>query len=129
MLSLLNKEMLRAKIWSRTDIPINRYWRNQCWIWTGAITTDRPGGPEGGWGGGYGCMKIAGRWIRVHRLVWELLHGRIPKGKVVGHICSEFGAEKDNRRCVNPLHLRLVTRSENLQQAYDTGQRETKVPF
>jgi hypothetical protein len=39
--------------------------------------------------------------------VWLYLNGRIPDDDmVVDHTCFE-------RRCVNPSHLRLLTRSEN----------------
>lgn len=122
-------EILKAKFWARVDVPLGRHWQRRCWKWNGAITTDRPAGPTGGWGGGYGCLRepITGRWIRAHRYIWELLHGPIPDGMLIGHICSRFGSKKDNRDCVNPNHLILVNHSENLKHAYETGQRG--VPF
>lgn len=59
---------------------------------------------------GYGRIEINGQKVAVHRLVWELLHGEIPEGKVVAHTC-------DVRSCCNPDHLFLATQSENMIDA------------
>lgn len=42
----------------------------------------------------------------AHRAAYTYYAGRIPDGMTVHHDCY-------NRRCVNPWHLRLLTRSEN----------------
>jgi hypothetical protein len=68
-----------------------------CWLWTGA--TDR------------GYPRVAyplgvERSARAHRVVYELLVGKIPKGKYLDHLCRV-------RRCVNPDHLEPVTAREN----------------
>ena len=63
-----------------------------CWNW---IKARQPNG--------YGC----GHPI-AHRMVWEWAYGPVPEGKELDHICR-------NRSCVNPDHLRIVTRMENAQ--------------
>lgn len=59
---------------------------------------------------GYGRIEVNGKKVAVHRLVWELLYGDIPLGKVVAHTC-------DVRSCCNPDHLFLASQSENMIDA------------
>lgn len=68
---------------------------NGCWRWTG--TRDRHG---------YGQIRVSKRLVYAHRVSFELVHGPIPEGKVIDHMC--FTPE-----CVNPDHLRAVSRQEN----------------
>lgn len=49
-----------------------------------------------------------------HVEVYIYLNGSIPDGYDVGHTC-------DNPECINPDHLVLQTRKENIQQARDRG--------
>lgn len=65
-----------------------------CWEWTGAKS--RNGYPRLG-RSGYG-----------HRISWELANGAIPPKGEIDHICH-------NRGCVNPAHLRLATRKQNME--------------
>lgn len=44
----------------------------------------------------------------AHRYAYELLVGAIPDGMQIDHICH-------NRACVNPGHLRPVTRKQNME--------------
>lgn len=66
-----------------------------CWHWEAATNP-----------GGYGMVRHRGGMKLAHRVLYELLIGPIPEGL---HLHHECGA----RSCVNPWHLRLVTRSEH----------------
>ena len=81
-----------------------------CWVWVGAIHGKdvRPGFP------GYGVMNVQGRQQRAHRISWLLFRGEIEEGKEVLHRC-------DNSLCVNPEHLFLGTKSENMKDCVSKG--------
>lgn len=68
---------------------------NDCWLWQGPLDKD-----------GYGTFYLRRRGRRAHRVGWYLMHGEIPEGLVVNHVCR-------NRHCVNPQHLELITAREN----------------
>ena len=60
---------------------------------------------------GYGVLGIAmtGHSRMAHRYAYESRVGPIPQGFTIDHLCF-------NRRCVNPAHLELVTRLENVRR-------------
>lgn len=77
-----------------------------CWEWVGYIT-------KYGYGACSGLYPIFGT-NRSPKLAYLLTRGTIPKGLQVLHSC-------DNRRCCNPLHLRLGTHQENMRDMVTRG--------
>jgi hypothetical protein len=87
------------------DDPLKRFWRRvektrTCWNWLGPLQL------------GYGRVVVQQRPTRLvmaHRYAYELLRHPIPKGMTIDHLCK-------NKRCVNPAHMEIVTRSENAKR-------------
>lgn len=67
-----------------------------CWYWAG--NTNRV----------YGIIQHKKRAILAHRYAYERFVGPIPAGLEIDHMCR-------NVLCVNPRHLRAVTRLENMR--------------
>ena len=55
---------------------------------------------------GYGRVAVKGKTLLAHRYAWERVNGPIPDGLMIDHTCH-------NRSCIEVLHLRVATRSEN----------------
>jgi hypothetical protein len=86
----LNKES-EARFWSKVSLDLV----SGCWIW-GAYVDNV----------GYGNFGVNGKTARAHAVSWTIFNGKMQAGMVLDHICN-------NRRCVNPDHLRLATHTEN----------------
>jgi hypothetical protein len=86
----VNEAKLLARLLSRVDMPTG------CWQWTGADD-----------GNGYGTIDVEGTPRKTHRVAYLLFRGTIPEGMEPDHLCR-------NRRCINPWHLELVTKRENI---------------
>lgn len=69
-----------------------------CWIWTGAKVHH-----------GYGRVRVDGRTLSAHRVVYELLIGPIPEDLVIDHLCRRPA-------CCNPSHMEPVTQAENVRR-------------
>lgn len=52
----------------------------------------------------YVTVKLSGKILLGHRVVWEAIHGLIPAGMTVHHTCEK-------QRCLNVAHMELKTRS------------------
>ena len=94
--------------------PVGRMWQwidttVGCWLWTGALQNKNSG---------YGVINIAGRKEYAHRLIWMLLNGPIPDGKLICHHCDE-------PRCVRPSHLYAGTQKQNVADMFRRGRANT----
>lgn len=82
-----------------------------CWLWIGATK------------GNYGAIKVRGRkgMRRAHRVSYELHVGPIGSGLFVCHKC-------DVPLCVNPEHLFLGTRADNMLDMVRKGRNRGPQP-
>lgn len=69
-------------------------------------------------GAGYGRLKREGRMWFVHRWVWTLANGPIPKGIKVLHRC-------DNPPCFRLDHLFLGDQAQNIADMTSKGRQRT----
>lgn len=60
---------------------------------------------------GYGQFTIDGWNTTSHTTSFRFFHGEILQGAVVMHSC-------DNRMCINPAHLSIGTRTENIKDMW-----------
>lgn len=95
---------------------------DSCWNWMGALNANTQSPQHA-----YGVINVGGKAVRVHRLMWELDNGPIPKGKHICHRC-------DNARCANPKHLFLGNPRDNMadmrikgRHAYGEGHGHAKL--
>ena len=71
---------------------------DSCWLWTGYVMN-----------AGYGALATSNGTELVHRFSYRLFVGDIPDKLTIDHLCEV-------KTCVNPDHLELVTRTENIQR-------------
>ena len=61
---------------------------------------------------GYGIVAFRSMQTSPHRAMYQLVFGEIPAGMEIDHVCNQ-------RACINPDHLRLVTHAENMKLGAD----------
>lgn len=66
---------------------------------------------------GYHNINRTNKKMLVHRYVYIIYKGDIPKNKVVMHNC-------DNPSCINPEHLRLGTQKANIRDMHEKGRNK-----
>lgn len=83
-----------------------------CWNWIGYIEPN-----------GYGHSYYKRKTIRAHKLSYILFKNDVNPDLVICHSCN-------NRKCVNPDHLREDTRSSNSIDMVNSGnQMQQKLSF
>jgi len=100
-----------------TKKQLNNFWNkvektDSCWNWTGYTAY------------GYGKLFLSGKVRFAHRISLVISGNEIEPskkekgciGKIVMHTC-------DNRKCVNPEHLKISTQKENMQDAKNKGRK------
>ena len=80
---------------------MQRFWdkvekTDSCWIWKAYSDP-------------YGRFYYKNKTVKAHRFAYESLLGKIPEGLETDHLCL-------NKKCVNPHHLEMVTKEENLRR-------------
>jgi hypothetical protein len=89
-----------SRFWTKVQIGRS----DECWPWL-----------AGTFGKQYGCFSIHGKMHRSNRTAWQIANNmRIPEGLHVLHSC-------DNPGCCNPMHLRLGTHQDNMNDRQARG--------
>lgn len=86
--------VLTDRFWSKVEKT------ESCWLWTAYRDA-----------GGYGrfwILQPEKKRRLAHRVAFEALVGPVPAGFELDHTCHV-------RNCVNPSHLRIVTRKQNVE--------------
>lgn len=97
------------KIWSKCIVS------GECLEWQGNLFKrygSRSYKNDHKWG--YPYLYFKNKVWRGNRLVMFLIHGKIPKRKMVLHKCN-------NMKCLNPIHLYFGTAKDNYKDMVESG--------
>lgn len=96
-----------------SKVDTQSYEHDKCWVWQGASK-----------GNGYGNVRLGTKNITAHRYAYAIFVGDVPDDMDVCHTC-------DNRFCVNPDHLFLGSRKDNMMDCKEKGRAKGhyKIPF
>ena len=89
---------MRRPLAERLDEKVDRSDAEGCWPWRGWRNHK-----------GYGYLRVDGRNVGAHRVMYEWAVGPIPDGLELDHLCGR-------RDCVRPDHLEPVTHMENMRR-------------
>jgi hypothetical protein len=91
--------MTEQRFWSKVNKT------ESCWLWTGCCFSS-----------GYGALSVDDIPIYTHRYSYEIHKGKIPEGLLIRHTC-------DNPPCVNPNHLLVGTRADNVMDMVERNRQ------
>lgn len=86
-----HRKPLSDRLFTRLEVD-----ERGCWLWTGRLNSK-----------GYGWIKVEGREIFVHRILYQVLFGCIPPELELDHLCRV-------PRCANPFHQEPISHRENV---------------
>jgi hypothetical protein len=90
---------------NRFESKIERIPEGGCWVWMASLDSK-----------GYGQINLRGKIVRAHRHIFGLFGNSVPTGMDLCHRC-------DNRSCVNPAHLFVGSRQDNMDDAKSKGRK------
>lgn len=101
-------EIIQSRLLAKRKLEPRRQGFENCWIWTGALTSR-----------GYGCLALK-RYGELHRLS---THRIALAAWTDFDLDGEYHAlhRCDQKDCFNPDHLYAGTRSDNMADAYVSG--------
>lgn len=95
--------------------PEERFWpkvavgaEDECWMWLKSVK-----------GPGYGVFWDGERLVGAHTFAYRSVHGEIPDGMVVRHVCDVPG-------CCNPSHLVVGSVAQNMADKSDRGRHHNQ---
>lgn len=101
MIELIMTDAVARRLLKKVD---SSHGMDGCWYWRGNRSP-----------AGYGLFMVKRRRIAAHRAVWLALRGEIPDGMLVLHDPIRCW----NRACCNPEHMRLGTRKDAQDGAFE----------